>query len=179
VDRCCELLRPHLGLDLRSLLYPDTPDAPDHPDSAAAADAAQQLQQTAITQPALFVIEYALAQLWRSWGVQPQAMVGHSIGEYVAACLAGVFSLEAALELVALRGQLMQSMPPGDMIAVPLPAERLQPLLSAELSIAVINGPTTCVAAGNPQAVEALRQQLTQPTSSTSICTPRTPSTPQ
>ncbi len=156
VDRCCELLRPHLGLDLRNLLYPD------HPDSAAAADAAQQLQQTAITQPALFVIEYALAQLWRSWGVQPQAMVGHSIGEYVAACLAGVFSLEAALELVALRGQLMQSMPPGDMIAVPLPAERLQPLLSTELSIAVINGPTTCVAAGTPQAVEALRQQLTQ-----------------
>jgi acyl transferase domain-containing protein len=141
-----------MGLDLRDLLYPD---------EASDETAAQQLQQTAITQPALFVIEYALARLWLSWEVRPHAMVGHSIGEYVAACLAGVFSLEDALALVALRGQMMQSMPPGDMIAVPLPAEALQPLLGAELSLAVINGPGACVAAGEARAVEALQQRLT------------------
>lgn len=153
VDRCCAILQPYLGLDLRVLLYPD---------ASAIEAATQQLQQTAITQPVLFVIEYALAQLWMSWGIQPEALVGHSIGEYVAACLAGVFSLEAALALVALRGKMMQSMPAGDMVAIPLPAETVQPLLNDDLSVAVINGPTTCVVAGDPEAVAGLRQRLAE-----------------
>ncbi|MFP4437568.1 MAG: type I polyketide synthase [Chloroflexaceae bacterium] len=153
VDRCCTILHLHLGFDLRALLYPDAGDAE---------AAGGKLQQTAITQPALFVIEYTLAQLWMAWGVRPHALVGHSIGEYVADCLAGVFTLEDALELVALRGQMMQSMPPGDMLAVPLAAEELQPLLGAELSLAVINGPTTCVAAGAAQAIAALERRLTE-----------------
>jgi acyl transferase domain-containing protein len=110
-----------LGFDLRSCLYPTEENVE---------KATQQLKQTAIAQPALFVIEYALAKLWISWGVHPQAMIGHSIGEYVAACLAGVFSLEDALALVATRGRLMQQMPSGAMLSVHLSAEEVQPLLS-------------------------------------------------
>ncbi len=151
VERCCDILKPHLDVDLRDLLYPG-----DEAESAA-----RQLQQTTFTQPALFVIEYALAQLWLSWGIRPQAMVGHSIGEYVAACLAGVFTLEEALALVALRGRMMQAMPPGEMLAVPLAAEALTPFLDDDLSLAVINGPTTCVAAGEAEAIAALQQRLT------------------
>ena len=111
VDRCAELLRPHLGLDLRAVIYPA---------AAGPAEAAAALRQTALTQPALFVIEYALARLLMAWGIQPAAMIGHSSGEYVAACLAGVFSLEDALALVAERGRLMQQMRPGAMLSIRL-----------------------------------------------------------
>ena len=92
---------------------------------------AEALKQTAVAQPALFVIEYALARLWMEWGIHPQAMIGHSIGEYVAACLAGVCSLEDALSLVAARGRLMQEQPGGAMLAVLLPEAELRPLLEA------------------------------------------------
>ncbi|MBD1942157.1 type I polyketide synthase, partial [Coleofasciculus sp. FACHB-712] len=112
VDRCAALLQPHIGMDLRSLLYPNQP----NPEAAA-----EKLKQTCFAQPALFAIEYALAQLWMSWGISPQAMLGHSIGEYVAACFAGVMSVEDALALVAIRGRLMQQMPAGAMLAVSLP----------------------------------------------------------
>src|SRR5207248_7126027 len=105
-------------------------------------EARQQLNQTFITQPALFVVEYALAKLWMKWGVHPQAMIGHSIGEYVAACLAGVFSLEDALALVAVRGRMMQQLPGGAMLAVPLSEKQLYPLLNKHLSLAAINGPS-------------------------------------
>jgi acyl transferase domain-containing protein len=151
VDRCAELLEPHLGLDLRTVLYP-TEDL---------AVATQQLNQTYLTQPALFVIEYALAKLWMSWGIQPEAMIGHSIGEYVAACLAGVFSLEDALALVAARGRLMQQLPPGSMLAVPLPEKEIKPFLNSELSLATINTPSMCVVAGTITAVASLHNYLT------------------
>jgi acyl transferase domain-containing protein/aryl carrier-like protein len=151
IDRCSELLKPHLGLDLRDLLYPS---------AEQAEEAAQQLRQTSITQPALFVIEYALAKLWMAWGVQPAAMIGHSIGEYVAACLAGVFSLEDALALVAARGRLMQQLPAGAMLAVPQPEREVRPLLGTELSLAVINGPALCVVSGATEDVEVLHSQL-------------------
>jgi amino acid adenylation domain-containing protein len=155
VDRCAEVLRPLLGFDLRELLYP-----------AAGADleeATRRLQQTSLTQPALFVVEYALARLWVSRGVRPQAMVGHSIGEYVAACLAGVFELEDALALVTERGRLMQSMPPGAMLAVPLPEAELVPRLAAfpEVSLAAINRTDLCVVSGTHEALTALEQELT------------------
>ncbi|MBE7384658.1 MAG: SDR family NAD(P)-dependent oxidoreductase [Leptolyngbya sp. SIO1E4] len=151
VDICCELLKPHLGLDLRQILYPA---------AEQFASASEQLRQTAIAQPALFVIEYALAHLWQEWGVRPQAMMGHSIGEYVAATLASVLSLEDALALVAARGKLMQRLPSGSMLAVPLAEQEVIPLLGKELSIAVINGPAACVVSGVTGAVEVLERQL-------------------
>jgi len=153
VDRCAEILKGHLGLDLRDLLYP----AGDKQEEAG-----QQLQMTSITQPALFVTEYALASLWHSWGIKASAMIGHSIGEYVAACLAGVFSLEDALSLVAARGRLMESMPAGDMMAVPLSEEEVTPLLGDKLSLAAINAEGFCVVSGEADAIEALCQSLEQ-----------------
>ena len=149
VDRCCELLTPHLGLDLSTLLL-----------AAPSEQAAQQLAETRFTQPALFVVEYALARLWRHWGIVPEAMIGHSIGEYVAATLAGVFSLEDALALVAARGRLMQALPAGSMLAVPLGEAALTPYLDARLAIAAINGVERCVVAGPSEAIEALSGRL-------------------
>jgi acyl transferase domain-containing protein len=151
VDLCAELLQTHLGLDIRDVLYPS---------SENAAQAAEQLKQTHITQPALFVIEYALAKLWMEWGVRPSAMIGHSIGEYAAACIAGIFSLEDALMLVATRGRLMQQSPPGAMLAVSLSEQELKPLLGAQLSLAAINSPTLSVVSGTIEAIEQIERQL-------------------
>jgi phthiocerol/phenolphthiocerol synthesis type-I polyketide synthase E len=152
VNTCAEVLRSHLEIDLRDVLYPD---------DAVAEWAAEQLQQTRLTQPALFVIEYALARLWMAWGVEPTAMIGHSIGEYTAACLAGVFDLEDALALVAARGRLMQSMPPGSMLSVPLAEADIQPLLSGALTVATINGPQRCAVSGPTEEIADLEQRLT------------------
>lgn len=151
LDRGCELLIPHLGLDLRQVLYPS---------EEAIEVATRHLTQTQLAQPALFVMEYALAQLWMSWGVRPQAMIGHSIGEYVAACLAGVLSLEEALALVATRGRLMQQLPGGAMLAVPLPVEEVEPWLGDHVSVAAINEPRLCVVSGPNEAIEQLEAQL-------------------
>jgi phthiocerol/phenolphthiocerol synthesis type-I polyketide synthase E len=153
LDRCVELLEPHLGLDLRELIYP----AADRAEYAA-----QQLEQTGITQPALFVIEYALAQLWMSWGIRPQAMIGHSIGEYVAACLAGVMALPDALALVAARGKLMQGQPVGAMLAVSLPEAQVQALLTPELSLASVNSPSLCVVSGPQESNQTLEDRMAE-----------------
>jgi len=150
---CCRLLQPHLGLNLLELLYPQQVD-----EEAAA----ERLTETRYTQPALFVVEYALAKLWMSWGLQPSAMIGHSIGEYVAACLAGVFTLEDALKLVADRGRLMQAQPGGAMLSVTLAAEEIEPLLSEELSVAVVNAPSICVVSGPESQVESFAQRMTE-----------------
>ncbi|HSN98210.1 MAG TPA: beta-ketoacyl synthase N-terminal-like domain-containing protein, partial [Candidatus Nanopelagicales bacterium] len=136
VDRCAEVLTPLLGLDLRRVLFPE---------EGGSAQADADLASTRLTQPALFTIEYALAQLWISWGVSPEAMIGHSIGEYVAATLSGVFELDDALALVAERGRLMGSLSPGSMLAISLPAPEVRALLGPDLSLAVINGPAQCV----------------------------------
>ncbi|MDZ8064839.1 MAG: aminotransferase class III-fold pyridoxal phosphate-dependent enzyme [Nostoc sp. DedQUE08] len=151
VDECAEMLKPLLGKDLRKIIYP----APSERETAAIS-----LRQTCFTQPALFVIEYALAQLWQSWGVKPQAMIGHSIGEFVAACIAGVFTLEDALMLVATRGRFMWELPAGAMLSVRLPAKEVEPRLSAELAIAAINGPSLCVVSGPTEAIASLQKQL-------------------
>jgi phthiocerol/phenolphthiocerol synthesis type-I polyketide synthase E len=151
LDECAELLRGALGEDLRPLLLAAE-------EERAAADA--RLRQTALAQPALFALEYALATLWRRWGVRPAAMIGHSIGEYVAATLAGVFELPAALELVATRGRLMQSLPPGSMLAVQCHEADIAGRLPEGVSIATVNGPGTCVVAGPVEAVEALAGAL-------------------
>ena len=150
VDLCSRLLEPDLGVDLRQVLYA----------GANTPEAAEKLKQTSLAQPALFVVEYALAQLWQEWGIKPWAMVGHSIGEYVAACLSGVFTLEDALKLVALRGRLMQEAPAGAMLGVPLAAEIVRPLMSAKLSLAAINAPQRCVVSGPEDAIATLQNQL-------------------
>ncbi|MEH1779522.1 MAG: SDR family NAD(P)-dependent oxidoreductase [Nostoc sp.] len=121
VDYCCELLIPHLEVDLRTIFYPC---------EEKTQEAAQKLQQTAIIQPALFVLEYALAKLLMAWGVRPETMIGDGIGEYVAATVAGVFSLEDALAIVATRGKLMQQLPGGAMLSVQLP-EQMEPIIEA------------------------------------------------
>ena len=148
LDRCDALLRPYLENPLLSVLYP-------------AAGDTSPLDQTGYTQPALFALEYALAELWRSWGIEPAAVMGHSVGEYVAACIAGVFSLEDGLKLIAERGRLMQALPPtpcGGMAAVfadeAQVAAAIHPYAS-ELGIAALNGPQSVVISGAQQTLKA------------------------
>lgn len=148
-DLCAETFKPLLDLDLRKVIYPPTELTTD------------QLKQTFITQPALFTIEFALAKLWTSWGVQPRAFIGHSIGEFVAACLAGVFTFEEACRLVAARGRLMQQMAPGSMLAVPLPEEELRKfLVGRDLSVAAVNGPANCVVSGPTDVIDEFEWEL-------------------
>ncbi|HEX2188907.1 MAG TPA: type I polyketide synthase, partial [Longimicrobiaceae bacterium] len=150
VDRLTEVVQPGLGFDLRALLLAD----PDDGEAAAA------LGRTEATQPALFVVEYALAKLWMSWGVRPDSMIGHSIGEYVAAALAGVMSPEDALRVVAARGALIQALPGGSMLGVPLSEKRVRPLLDGALSLAAVNGDELCVVSGPTEEVDAFAAKL-------------------
>jgi amino acid adenylation domain-containing protein len=149
-DRCVEICRPVTGEDLTALVYP----------AANSPEAAKRLMNTKFAQPAIFAVEYSLAKLWMSWGIQPSAMIGHSVGEFVAAVMAGVMSLEDALPLVALRGRLMQELHRGSMLSVRLPERELRPLLSADVAIAAVNGPSLTVASGPDAAIHALEQML-------------------
>ena len=171
VDLCAEKLAPWLGADLREMMFSPGPwtavSRPAGPDLRAmlrrsAPEPAEddRLHQTVFAQPAYFVVEYALARLLMSWGIEPQAMIGYSLGEYVAACLAGVLSLEDALELVARRAKLIQDLPAGAMLAVPLPEAEVRPLLGEDLSLSATNGPHFCVAGGPAAAIEALDRRL-------------------
>jgi amino acid adenylation domain-containing protein len=155
IDRCAEILQPLLDLDIRQLIYPATDSQTDR-----LAECTELLSQTRYTQPALFTIEYALAQLWQSWGIQPTAAIGHSIGELVAACLAGVFSLADGLKLVAVRGRLMWDLPAGSMLSVRLPASELSDRLPPEVSIAAINGVNLCVISGSTPQIDRLQREL-------------------
>jgi acyl transferase domain-containing protein/acyl-CoA synthetase (AMP-forming)/AMP-acid ligase II/acyl carrier protein len=151
LEKCDQLLRPYLERPLLSVMYPV-----DHELAL--------LHETAYTQPALFALEYALAELWRSWGVEPDIVMGHSVGEYVAACLAGIFSLEDGLRLIAERGRLMQALPKrGEMVVVLAEPERvataLQPY-SPQVAIAAVNGPRNTVISGEAEAVRAVVQRL-------------------
>ncbi|MBN9125761.1 MAG: polyketide synthase [Nitrosospira sp. 56-18] len=152
-DHCLDLLKPYLGFDLKTLLYPGM-------DEADQAESSARLMQTDVTQPALFAIEYALARLWMSWGVSPAAMIGHSVGEYVAACLAGVFSLEDALHLVAMRGRLLQQMEAGAMLAVMLPEAEIAPYLNVHCDLAAVNGPELCVLSGPVESIGTAESEL-------------------
>nr|AIE12107.1 putative NRPS/PKS hybrid synthase module E2C [uncultured bacterium] len=174
VDDCAELLEPALGLDIRKVMYPEGSDrkasgAPRGIDfkrmmgwatEEAADPGAQLLNQVQHCQPALFTVEYALARLWQDWGIQPDRIVGHSLGEYVAACLAGVFSLDDAARLIAERAKLVSALPRGTMLAVLLPEDELRPLLDAGLSISLINGPGLCVVAGPTEQMADFQKRL-------------------
>ena len=151
LDACCDRLTGLVGEDLRDLLVGPAADA---------RDAAARLNQTALAQPALFAVEYALARLWMSWGVAPDAMIGHSLGEFVAACLAGVMPLDSALALVAARGRLMQALPAGAMLAVASSEADLAPLLAAGVSLAAVNGARSVVASGPGEAIDRLAAAL-------------------
>lgn len=183
VDRCSAILSVYLGLDLRDVLYPRAEQAKDvdrtqepvvdvskqrldlramlAPDGERFDAANQRLTQTFLLQPTFFVIEYAVAQLWMALGVHAKALIGYSIGEYVAACLAGVFSLEDALMLVAKRAKMIEALPDGAMLAVRLSERDIQPLLGANLSLAAVNGPLLCTVSGPRVDVADLANHLT------------------
>ena len=151
IDRCADLLEPHLEFDIREVLYP----APGGEEEAQA-----RINQTLVAQPGIFAVSYALAKWWMSHGVTPRAMIGHSVGEFVAACLAGVFSLEDALLLVTTRGRLMFDLPAGSMMAVRTPAETLKNRLPEDVSLAAVNSPAMSVVSGPTPSIEALQQTL-------------------
>lgn len=151
LDRCDRILRPYLKQPLLSVLYPKP-------------GVNSPLNETAYTQPALFALEYALFQLWKSWGIEPAIVMGHSVGEYAAACVAGVFSLEDGLKLIVERARLMQALPQeGEMVAVLASESRVQEVIQPyeqELSIAAINGPQSVVISGKREAVQAALTSL-------------------
>jgi amino acid adenylation domain-containing protein len=148
VERCVDLFGQRLGVDLLRIIYPP---------SGSTGTESGQLQQTIYTQPALFTIGYALSSLWMSWGMKPKALIGHSIGEFAAASIAGIMSLEDATQLVALRGSLMQSLPAGSMLSVRLSADAVRRYLAPGVDVAAINGPSLCVVSGAHEAVEQTR----------------------
>src|SRR5207302_2851475 len=176
VDRCSQILESHLGTDIRNILYPnsqswkkkrkpkgiDLKQMLDRKTDAPADQDAGNLNQTLFAQPALFTIEYAMTRLWQSLGITPDAIVGHSMGEYVAACLAGVLSLEDALRLIATRARLVNELPQGAMLGVTLPEEELLQSLPEDLSISLINGPGLCVVAGPVAAVAEFERMLNE-----------------
>jgi phthiocerol/phenolphthiocerol synthesis type-I polyketide synthase E len=171
VDRCAEILRGTIGIDIREVIFPG--DAPAETPAGAGIDLkamlrggdaadphAERLNRTELAQPAVFVVEYALAKLWMSWGIVPQAVMGHSLGEYAAACIAGIFPLEDALALVAERARMIGALPGGAMLAVPLAAEKAAEFLVDGTAIAAVNAPELCVVAGPAEAVDAVRRRL-------------------
>ena len=149
LDACAEYLSSSLGMDIREVLYSASNDC----------ESREVLSQTSLAQPILFSVEYSLSQLWMYWGIEPQAMIGHSVGEYVAACLSGVLTLKDALSLLAARGHLMQQLPEGKMLAVMLSEESLRPRLE-KVSLAAVNGPDLCVVSGSSAEIEMLVAQL-------------------
>jgi malonyl CoA-acyl carrier protein transacylase len=153
IDRCDEILREYLDRSLLSILYPNQKSEIENQKS--------KIHETAYTQPALFALEYALYQLWKSWGIEPDLVIGHSVGEYVAACVAGVFSLEDGLKLIAERGRLMQALPHtshGEMVAVLGSLDQVTTAIQQyrQISIAAINSPRSIVISGDLQAVQSV-----------------------
>jgi acyl transferase domain-containing protein/acyl carrier protein len=182
MDRCFEILKSLMDYDIKEILYPgdsvskvskvsevsgvsETSDqsSPDNNRSHTShMSHIPDINQTQIAQPVLFIFEYALAKLFMNWGIKPYAMIGHSIGEYTAACLSGVFSLEDALELVVTRGKLMQQQPTGAMMSVTMTEKGLMPYLelNPELALAAVNAPSLCVVSGPHSAIATLENQL-------------------
>ncbi|BAY95609.1 MULTISPECIES: type I polyketide synthase [unclassified Tolypothrix] len=157
LEECDQILRPYLEQPLLSVLYPQ---------STVLAENSSLLNQTAYTQPALFAIEYALAQLWQSWGIKPDVVMGHSVGEYVAATVSGVFSLEEGLKLMATRGRLMQQLPSGgEMVSVLASESQVKDVIASyadKVAIAAINGADSIVISGVGEAIQAICRNFAQ-----------------
>ncbi len=151
VQECRARIRKEAKFDLLDILYPR---------DGKEEEARQRIAQTEYTQPCLFVVSYALGRLFTAWGAQPQGMIGHSIGEYVAACLGGVMTLDDALRLVCMRGKLMQSMPSGSMLSVQLPQDAILPYIGSEVSVAGVNSPLSTVLSGSSEAIAKVRKRL-------------------
>lgn len=150
VDKCAELLMEELKLDIRHVLYPQN----------NSKEAEERLKDTRLTQPSLFVTEYALSQLWLSWGIKPTFLCGHSIGEFAAAHLAGIMTLKDALHIVAVRGRLISELPGGSMLAVRAPLEKLSELIPDTLSLAAVNSNQFCVVSGTKEDIVSFNQEL-------------------
>ena len=152
LDRCDQILQPYLEVPLLEVIYPKD------------AQKSSVLDQTAYTQPALFAIEYALAMLWESWGIKPNVVMGHSVGEYLAACIAGVFSLEDGLKLIAMRSRLMQQLPSGgEMVSVMASESQVTEAIGAygsQVTIAAINGLESIVISGESEAIASVCSKL-------------------
>lgn len=175
-DHCCTYFKQLINRDLRDILFPQRGDTGRKPEAAPEIDFSQMLnraqtvasqeeellKRAEYNQPAVFAIEYALARLWMSWGVHPSAMLGYSLGEYVAACLSGVFTVEAAMELLAYRSRLIQDLPKGAMLAVLADADTLPPYLGDHVSLAIHSTSRQCVVAGLEDAVAALQRRLSE-----------------
>ncbi|MCK5345828.1 MAG: acyltransferase domain-containing protein, partial [Candidatus Heimdallarchaeota archaeon] len=174
IDKCATILNEYFDIDIREILYPKDYNR-SKPKNGGGIDLkkmlasrvnksadihTQKINQTLYAQPALFTLEYSLAKLWMHLGIKPDAIVGHSMGEYVAACLAGVFPLEDALKLIAVRAKLVNNLPQGGMLAVTLPENELTPLLNDGLSISLINSPNLCVIAGAEEKVNQFEEVL-------------------
>ncbi|QDP24386.1 type I polyketide synthase [Bradyrhizobium cosmicum] len=151
LDACLAVVQPRLTVDLRSLMFPP-------PEAVAVAD--KQLEAPSLALPALLAVEYALAMLLRSWGLIPAALIGHSAGEYAAACASGVLTMPDAMALVALRGKLFETLPRGAMLSVALSEEQVRSRLGNDLSLAAVNGPSLCVASGPIDAITQLEAEL-------------------
>jgi len=151
LDKCAEILEPVMNVDIRNMLFPE----PGYEEQATI-----QLSNTVNTQPVIFSIEYSLAMLWMDLGIKPVAVLGHSLGEFTAACIAGVIDLETGLKLVTTRGRIMQELQPGSMLAVMLPPSELEEYLNDRLSIAGINTPLSCVVSGDESAIETIKELL-------------------
>jgi acyl transferase domain-containing protein/acyl carrier protein len=178
MDRCFTLLKSQTDVNIREILYPGINaqgsvnsgepgnksrrilEYPTTPPAQQPGANPGKINQTHITQLLIFILEYALAKLLMKWGIKPYALIGHSIGEYTAACLAGVFSLEEALSLVFTRGKLMKQMPSGAMLSVPLSQSQLTPLLDGTAALAAVNSSSLCVVSGTFEAIEKFEQKL-------------------
>jgi amino acid adenylation domain-containing protein len=152
MDECAAFLKAELKENILDIIYP----------AEITPEAEQKLRNTGYSQPALFSIGYALGKLWMSWGIFPTAFVGHSIGEFVSAYFAGIFSLEDALKLIATRGRMMADMPEGSMLSVRVPVEEIKPYLSVDIALAAANSPQLCVVAGTDEAIGKLSIELTE-----------------
>lgn len=152
VDRGVSLHKERTGVDLKSIWFASN-------ESIEAAE--QTFIRPSMQLPAIFIVEIALAKLWQSKGIEPSALIGHSVGENTAACLSGVMGFEDALGLVSLRGQLFETVEPGGMLSVALSVDDLSPYLNDDLDLATINGPNQCTVAGRSDVLKALEKKLT------------------
>ncbi len=146
MDNCFGILESILNFDIKNILFSE--------------DSSSNIEDTLVAQPLNFILQYSLAKTLIKWGIKPEALIGHSLGEYVAACLAEVFTLEDALDLIVLRGRLMQQLPKGGMLSVEISETELKPLLSEEVSLAAVNSSSICVVSGSQESIDILEEKL-------------------